>query len=792
MQKEHSNLDDSQFNKFDELYRYLSFWPYLTVLIGLSILSSFFYIRYTTFTYNVSSVIEIIDKAQDNEMALPTSLTVFNRSMINLENEINRLNSFSLNMITAKELKSNIRYYKQGLIKTTESTKDSWYDDYNLSFKIDTENIDKKYSYTINVDNDELLISTIGSNDILIQEKFNSLTTLNKKHNLPFDLTINSDKNLNDDRKLIFIPIEEQVNIVRNRLRVIPLGQDSDQLSLNLRLPNQEIGSEYLNTLMKVFNNDGIVDKQSEYSRTIEFVDKREKILKSDLEKIELRKQDYKQRNNLSDIKLDANNNINLKNSYDGDIFKYESQKEIASYLLESLESNQYDYLPINVGLDNFDLNNMIIDYNKIVTERNNYLSEAGTNNILVKSLSAQLESLIKNISVSLQNFLNSIELNLASLRKKEFYFDDIYNKVPENEKTLRSIERELSIKEALYLLLLQKREEASINLAVVKPSIKIIDNAIIDKGSKYPNILIIYAFPVLISILIYFSFLYLWFYLDNKIHSRDQLVKLLDPEIPIICEIPFIKDKESLILTSPSYKRSTIAESIRMLTANLQYTLPGFNDPDKCKVILFTSSIKGEGKTLSAVNAAVTLKNDSEKEKKVLLLGTDLRNPQIHKNFNLKKDIVGISEIIYRGDNENYKKYINTIDNLDILLSGAIPPNPTSLLSNINFEKLITKLKKDYDYIIIDSAPCLLVSDTLQIIKHADSVVYLFRSNYSDAKLITHINSLRKEKNLNNINLVLNAVGNSAAYGYKYGYQYGYKYSYNYGYGYGYNSSDR
>ena len=187
-----------------------------------------------------------------------------------------------------------------------------------------------------------------------------------------------------------------------------------------------------------------------------------------------------------------------------------------------------------------------------------------------------------------------------------------------------------------------------------------------------------------------------------------------------------------------------------------------------------------------------MNLANDLNTNKRTILLGTDLRNPQIHKNFGIEKSVKGISEMIYNNDQKNYKKYINKFDNLDVILSGVIPPNPTAMLSSDNFKNLILILKNNYDYIIIDSAPCLLVSDTYSYIDLADSVVYLFRANFTDSKIVNFINEIYKDKNIKNLNIVLNAVGNSATYGYKYGYQYAYKYGYNYGYGYGYSDTEK
>ena len=281
---------------------------------------------------------------------------------------------------------------------------------------------------------------------------------------------------------------------------------------------------------------------------------------------------------------------------------------------------------------------------------------------------------------------------------------------------------------------------------------------------------------------------------MDNKVHNKDELIKLINPDIPVIGEIPFLKE-EDITYDTKSNSRSVLSESIRMLLSNLRFTTLK-PDLKNNKVILFTSSIKGEGKTLASVNTALGISNDLNKNQKVILLGTDLRNPQVHKSFGVEKSKKGISEIIYNNDHGNYKNYINKFGNLDVLFSGAIPPNPTAMLGGDIFKNLLKILKSDYDFVIsIDSAPCLLVSDTFQFIEMADSVVYLFRSNFTDSKIIDYINEIYSSKGITNLNLVLNAVGNSASYGYKYGYQYGYrygyKYAYNYGYGYGYGSDE-
>ena len=385
-------------------------------------------------------------------------------------------------------------------------------------------------------------------------------------------------------------------------------------------------------------------------------------------------------------------------------------------------------------------------------------------------------------MKLSISNYLESLKKTIDNLENKESEVASIYNSIPENEKILRSIERELTVKESLFLLLLQKKEEASINYAVVKPSIKVIDYARGSTRPISPNQANTYIFSIVLGLIFPFSILYLFFTFDTKIHTKSDLIKATG--LPVIGEIPFLKNDNEKTSIVSSFSRTPLAESVRIIISNLNFTYLRNDLDKKAKVILVTSSIKGEGKTIISTNISSLLSSNH----KVLLIGCDLRNPQIHKFLGVdKQEKKGISDIIYKKIEDWKKLLIKHDENLDILLSGTIPPNPTQLLSSKVFSNFIEKLKNEYEYIVIDSAPCLLVSDTFVISEHIDNTLYIVRSNFSNVKLSEFIKETNSQNKLKNINLVLNGVGNSQSYGYKYGYQYGYKYGYNYGYGYGY-----
>ena len=296
-----------------------------------------------------------------------------------------------------------------------------------------------------------------------------------------------------------------------------------------------------------------------------------------------------------------------------------------------------------------------------------------------------------------------------------------------------------------------------------------------------------IYSIALILGLLFPFLFLYLLFFFDNKIHSKED-IESSNFAGDIIGEVPFFDLDEKEKLFSDPNSRSIVSEAFRMVMSNLKYLLKSTNES---QVILVTSSIKGEGKTLTALNLSLAF---ASLNKKVLLVGCDLRNPQVHKYINEDKNQKGVVNFLV-DNNSNWEeavlKSFPKHPSHNIMLSGSLPPNPLNLISNGNLDILIKKLRKNYDYIFIDSAPTILVADTKSMFHLADTIIYLTRCNVTDKEVLNHIQATSKDT-LQDVSILLNGVGEKDSYGYSYGYQYGYgynyQYKYNYGYGYGYN----
>ncbi|WP_417876461.1 GumC family protein [Winogradskyella sediminis] len=762
---EEDNIDIKQ-----EVTRYLRYWPWFAATLFITLISAYIYLRYAPRVYQTYSKIKILDESDGLE--LPTSAFIFKRSNINLENEIEILNSYLIMNRVVRELNLTTSFYEEGTIQTSKL------ETFPFTFEqlIDSDSIIKKQSFKLNITNEGLHIT-----DLILEKgyEFPGYNTDNTLNNLPFKVNIASALQTELEGKTYivnFSPIKNVALGLKSKVSVESIGEQSDLLKLSIKGKNRVLSEKILNTLMDVFDKDGISDRQLISKRTLNFIDERFVFLAEELDSIEVDRKDFKQRNNLVDITVDAQLGLEKRTKSEQEVFQIESQLELTKLLENSLNTDsESDLLPSNIGVDNSGINVLIAEYNNAVINRDKFLNSGGVNNPLVKQAVSQVEELKSNINRSLKAYVSQLETSREQLNVRNRGFVGEVAQIPEKEKLLRAINRQQHIKESLYLLLLQKREEAAINLAITEPSIKVVDYALSGFEPISPKRNIVFAGAILVGLLLPFGILYLIFMLDSKLHSKEDITKI-NSKTPLIGEIPDVKQKEENVFDDPN-ARTALAESFRILSSNVDFILPAKND-GKAKVVYCTSTIKGEGKTFVSLNLSLAL---SSINKKVLLIGADLRNPQIHNHIHEDKHKPGLSNYLH-DDSYNWKeslvKGFEKHPNHSILLSGDIPPNPAQLLTNGRFTKLIEEAKEEYDYIIVDTAPTILVTDTMLISQLADATVYLARANFTEKNLLNYSKDLAETGKLKNVAYVINSVGASKSYGY------GYNYGYNYGYG--------
>lgn len=774
--QEFQENQDSNFDIKELIFKYLAFAHWIVLGAVIALTCAFFYLRYAQESYQASNVIKILDNNNSGFKMPSDAMSFFSRNKVNLENETEVLQSSLLMERVVEDLDLQNAYFTLGKIKETEIGP-------NAPFYIQwhgTSDIVNQIQTKLEIELTSNGYYVKGQSDL---KRFgkpysfnnNSFTIFLKPH-----ITIIPSGNYEIRKYKKDIAVQATKSLVA----VTPVGKQSELLRITVTANNPDKAANIANKLAEVFNQDGVRDRQLVHKKTIDFVNDRFAFLFRELDSIESNKANYKQGKDLVDFSADASALLATKSGTDVELNQAKTQMILSEILIETLsKAPQEELLPANIGLEQVEVGGLIDKYNELILKQQKLLKSLGENDPAILELKSVQIDLKNNIKASLNTYkkvlqskVNSVQ-NISSKQTKE------YAALPFQEKAIRSIERQQEIKEKLYIILLQKREEAAVNLAITNPSIKMVDLAKPFQNPISPKRLMVYLAALFLGIGIPLGVIYLYFLFDTKIQNKNDVVAVIK-DIPVIAEIPHIAETSKLV---KYLDRSILSEAFRMLRTNLNFLL---KDSQQSQVIFTTSTIKGEGKTFVSMNLAITL---SALGKKVVLVGADLRNPQLHKQLQISKSqkgvtnflhdtVTALSDIIQDGNQYNLK--------CDLIFSGAIPPNPAELLSNGRFKLLLEELKKEYDFIVVDTAPTLLVTDTSLIANLSDVLIFVIRANHTEKNLLHFINELKTHGKIKNAGIVLNNVGEQKGYGYKYGYSYSYKY--NYGYGYGYNADEQ
>lgn len=765
-------IKKNQFDLKEEFFKYLPFWYWFVICLLVALISTKIYLRYQNDIYQSKTIVKILDDA-NSDFKMPTSgVNFFTRNKINIENEKEIIKSNRLLKIVVQKLQLYNKFFTEGKIKNSEEYGKStprieWIgseertNEFKGLWKITYDskgyfwdNDDKKRQYYKIYD-----IEGIAMRVVPPIQLFNSTNILN----------INK------------ISLNDAISDLKAKIEVELVGKESDLLQITTNGPLINKNNAILNTLNEVFDRDGREDRQQVSKKTIEFVNARFEYLFKELDTIELNKADYKKEQKLSFLESDSQSLLGTKTVTFSEYEQAKTQSLLSDIIISALNQvKDNELLPTNIGLEEMKVNGLVEEYNKVVLEAQKIITSAGENHPSVQKLIEVQKNLKNNVRYSLNAYQKVLAIKIQAIDKVKALQEYQFAALPYQEKTIRSIERQQKIKETLYLLLLQKREEASINLAITNPSIKIIDESISNSTPHSPKRAIYYLIAVILGFFVPFGIIFIYYLFDTRIHTRKVIEDELD-DIPIIAEIPFIEETSKIVRKND---HSVLSEAFRILVANLDFII---DKNDKSAPAIFVSStIKGEGKTFIATNLALTL---ASLGKKVIIVGTDLRNPQLHKALKSNKGEIGLVNLLLQPElsfNDCVcHEDINDIP-LDIVYSGVIPPNPTEILANGRFESILDDIKKVYDYVIVDTAPTLLVADSTIITKYADTTLYLIKANYTDKQILPYIKNLKNQNKITNTAIVFNNIGQNEGYGKGYAYSY----QYNYGYGYGYNMS--
>ena len=757
----------------EEIGKYLRHWKLFLLSAIFFLAAAYFKLRYSTPLYSVSSSILI----KDNKNAgISTELAAFEdlgivggMSANNPDNEIEILKSRNILGKVIDSLQLNISYFTEGRVNTSERYKE---DSPILFVKTGVFNKKNSNSFIVKIV-DSLNYEFVGiDGDLISSHAFGESVTINNE-----TFIVESNKNNKPkEEEIVLVKITSKnslINQLKRSIEITLLNENSSILLLNLNGSVIEKAEDILNELVKQYNTDAISDKNLISQNTKDFIDDRLRKIKSDLFLIDDKVKDFKDSKNITGFSEEFSLTLGTLKEKNQSISLVRTQISLVNWMKDLLveKSSTDQILPTSLGFDYISLTDGISKYNELILLRDKASLNAGPKNPILMQLGSQIESIKLNLLSSLSPILKSLDIQLKDLNKEANTALSSVKSIPTTERGFIDIAREQEIIASLYQYLLKKKEETEISLAVTVPNAKIIDVAYGSKIPIAPNRQKIYLVALFIGLLLPFGFVFIHNFLDNKVYSKDDISKIIS--VPFLGSIPSSDKTTSLVVTS--IDRTSTSEAFRLIRANLNFIIPKINKGSK--TIFVTSTTSGEGKSFISINTASALALSGNK---VLLMGVDFRAPKINKYLNIpeKKGITNFitdSKLIF----DELKFKIPNIESLDILSSGVIPPNPSELLTTDRLEALFLEVKQKYDFIVVDTAPVNLVSDTLLIAKYADMFMYVVRANYSDKRSLVVPEEFYKENKLPNIAIVLNDV-DSRRDGYGYG---GYGYG---GYGYG------
>ncbi len=775
-------------------------WQWFLLSLVICVCGALIYLRYAEPVYQVSA--RMLIKEQDrrsnaSQMLANVEDLGFLSNSSGIENEVEVLQSRILLRDVVKDLKIYTEYRREGRVHDAID-----YQGQPVNVDLDPQHLDSLDYSLLEVNKWlKLRIWREGKEYVVTGNTFENKEETSEFHqrlkSLPatfktrlgtLTLTAAANKNWDED-KAYLVTIRPPMLVATqylNQLTVAPSSKLTSIASLSLKDQNYRRGMDVLRQLAVCYNRQANADKNEVALRTEEFINERMSKISEELGSAESEIQRFKQQNSVTSLS-DAAQSVQMSNEFSARLSEANSQVEMLDYMREYVNNpkNKYKIIPSNVGVTDNASTSLINSYNQAVQDRNRLLKAASEEAPQVRTLTATIDELQASIQTALMQARRSADINRQGIQSQFSKFQGRVSAAPVQERVLNQVGRQQDVKSTLYMLLLQKREENSIALAATADNGKLIDEPL-NEGQVSPKKIIVLASALVLAFAIPGALIWLVALFRYKIEGHEDVARLT--ELPIVADVAVASDnvKQKAGIVVQANKNNQIDEIFRSMRTNIQFMLQGDQ-----KVILFTSSTSGEGKTFNAANLAVSF---ALLGKKVILCGLDIRKPALGRLFGVSDRFEGMTTLLTLETVtlEALKSQIQPSgvnDNLDLLLAGPVPPNPTELLARENFSVITKMLREQYDYVIFDTAPVGLVTDTLQIGQHADLTVFVCRADYTPKSSFALINSLANEKKMPNPCVVVNGIDMSRRkYGYYYGYgRYGKYGRYGYGrYGYG------
>ena len=802
-----TNFNEAQESKEENidvkelLFKYLIHWPWFVGAVVACLIAAWVYLHMSTPVYNISATVLIKDDKKGGSAGMLSGLESLGldgmvSSSQNIDNEIEVLRSKTIVKEVVEDLGLYISYTDKDEFPSRNMYKTS---PVQVSLTPQEADLLEK-PMTV-----EMTLQPQGSIDVNVkigddeyQKHFEKLPAVfpTDKGTLAFFLTPDSvlsskrtSEETTDSEKTtrnITATINKPLAVAKaycKNMTIEPTSKTTSVAVISLKNSNVQRGKDFINKLLAMYNINTNNDKNEVAQKTAEFINERISIISKELGSTEKDLESFKRGAGITDLTSDAQIALTGSAEYEKKRVENQTQINLLQDLQRYMQNEGYEVLPSNIGLQDVNLAAAINRYNDVLVERKRLLRTSTENNPTIINLDTSISAMKENVQVSLDRVLRGLFITKADLDREASRYSRRISEAPGQEREFVSIARQQEIKAGLYLMLLQKREENAITLAATANNAKIIDEAIADDAPVSPRSKITYLIALILGVGIPVGVIYLLELTKFKFEGRADVEKLTSA--PIVGDIPLTDEKQGAIAVFEN-QNNLMSETFRNIRTNLQFML----ENDK-KVILVTSTVSGEGKSFISANLAISL---SLLGKKVVIVGLDIRKPGLNKVFNIPRKEIGITQYLANPEN-NLMDLVQLSDvskNLYILPGGTVPPNPTELLARDGLDKAIETLKKNFDYVIMDTAPVGMVTDTLLIGRVADLSVYVCRADYTHKNEYTLINELAEKDKLPSLCTVINGLDlKRRKYGYYYGYgkygkYYGYGKRYGYGYGYG------
>ena len=785
--------DEEKINYQELLFRYIIHWPWFVASVLVCLIGAWVYLHFQTPVYQVSASIMIKDDKKGGGSTDLENLGIGGviTSTQSIDNEIEVLRSKTILKEVVNNLELYITYYDED-----EFPEKELYQTSPLIVNLTAQEADKLPGSALLA----MKLSPEGVLDVNLKVGLNEYNQRFEKLPavLPTDAgtfgfalkdslsggQIEGYKGERHIRAVVSRPFEVAKGY-QGALSIAPTSRTTSVAVVSLMNTNIQRARDFINKLMEMYNRNTNNDKNEVAEKTREFINERIKIIDEELGSTEDKLEAFKRNAGLTDISSDAQLAVSGNAEYEKKRVDNGTQINLVRDLIKYINNplNEYELLPGNIGLSDAGLTTQIGRYNELIIERKRLLRTSTESNPMIVNLDTSIRAMKSNVQAAINGTLQGLLIVKADLEREAGRFSRRISDAPGQERQYVSIARQQEIKAGLYLMLLQKREENAITLAATANNAKIIDEPVATGGPLSPKPNMIYMIALVLGVGLPVGVIFLIGLTKFKIEGRGDVEKLT--RLPIVGDVPLTNEKAGSIAVFEN-QNTLMSETFRHIRTNLQFMLE--NDQ---KVILVTSTVSGEGKSFISSNLAISL---SLLGKRVVIVGLDIRKPGLNKIFNIPRKEQGITQYLSNPE-KNLMDFVQPSDvskNLYILPGGIVPPNPTELLARDGLDKAIETLKKNFDYIILDTAPAGMVTDTLLVGRVADLSVYVCRADYSRKAEFTLINELAADNKLPNICTIINGLDlKKKKYGYYYGYgkygkYYGYGKRYGYGYGYG------